>query len=80
MFKCHYIKSNHRSVGKNKVGTYCRTSFAIDYSAPVLADKLCANSYEHSMYIRYLWFHQLFSIFGVFHLSAPKVCWPSSGP
>jgi hypothetical protein len=50
MFKSELIKSNYRFLGKNKVDTYG----AADYSTTDLAAKICTNSNEHSMYIRFL--------------------------
>jgi hypothetical protein len=43
MFKSHQIKSDHRVLRKNKVDTL----FAPDYSANVLAAKMCTNSSDH---------------------------------
>jgi hypothetical protein len=40
---------------KNKVDTFGAPVFASDYSATVLAAKICINSHEHSMYIIFLW-------------------------
>ncbi len=54
MFRSH-IKSNHRVLSKNKVDTYGPPVFAQDYSATILAAKMCTDSNEQSMYIRFLW-------------------------
>jgi hypothetical protein len=51
MFKGHLIKSNHRVQG---VDTHGAPVFAPDYSATVLAAKMCINSQEHSIHIRFL--------------------------
>jgi hypothetical protein len=59
MFKNHLIKSNHRAPRKNKVDTLWSTSFAPDYTTTVLAAKKYKYSYEHSMFIRYLWFSRI---------------------
>jgi hypothetical protein len=40
---------------KNEVDIYGAPVFAPDYSATVLAAKMCTNANEHSMDIRYLW-------------------------
>jgi hypothetical protein len=40
---------------KNEANTYGAPVIAPDYSATVLATKMCINSNEHSMYIRSLW-------------------------
>jgi hypothetical protein len=55
MFKCHYIKLNHTVLRKKEVDTYGASVFAPDYSAIVLTARMCINSNEHSMYIRFLW-------------------------
>ncbi len=47
MFKSHKIKSNFRVLRKNKVNAY-------DYRPTVLAAKMCINTNEHSMDIRFL--------------------------
>ncbi len=47
MFKSHKIKSNNRVLRKNNVDTY-------DYRATVLGAKMCINTNEHSMDIRFL--------------------------
>jgi hypothetical protein len=49
MFQSHLIKSNHRVLKKNEVDTYGATVFAPDYSATVLAAKMCSNFNEHSL-------------------------------
>jgi len=54
-FKSHRIKSNHRLPRKSIVGTYGATVFAPDFGTTVLAAKMCTNSNEHSMYVRFLW-------------------------
>jgi hypothetical protein len=41
---------------ENEVHTYGALVFAPDYSATVLAAKMCTNSNQHSMYIRFLCF------------------------
>jgi hypothetical protein len=46
MFKCHQIKLNHRVLRKNEVYTYEAPVFAPDYSATVIAAKMCPNSNE----------------------------------
>ncbi len=53
MFKSHLLQSNHRFLSKNKVYTYRAPVFAPDFSTAVLAAKICTNSHEHSMYIRF---------------------------
>ncbi len=50
-----YLRSNHRTLRKNKVYTYGEQVFAIDYSSTVLATKI---SHKHSLYIRFLWVTQ----------------------
>jgi hypothetical protein len=55
MFKRHQIKSNNRVLRKNKVDTYGAQVFAPDYSATVLAAKMCTHSNQHYMCIRFLW-------------------------
>jgi hypothetical protein len=54
IFKSHKIKSNHRVLRKNEVDTYGSLVFAPDYSNTGLAAKLCTNSNEDSIYIRFL--------------------------
>jgi hypothetical protein len=54
MFKSHYIESDHRLLRENKVDTYGTSVFAPDYSITVLSAKMCTNSNEHSMNIRFL--------------------------
>jgi hypothetical protein len=54
MFKSHYEKSNHRILMKNEVDPCGAPVFAPDYSATVLAAKMCTNSNEHSIYIIFL--------------------------
>ncbi len=41
---------------RNKVDTNGAPVFSPDYSASVLTAKMCTNSDEDSMYIRFLWF------------------------
>ncbi len=55
MFKSHQIKSNHRVLSKNEVYSNGLPVFAPDYMPTVLAAKMCSNSNEHSMNIRFLW-------------------------
>ncbi len=55
MFKNPKIKSDHRAQRKNYIDTtYGAPVFAPDYSTTVLAAKMCINSDEHSIYIRFL--------------------------
>ncbi len=54
MFKNHYIKSNHRVLRKKEVDTYGPTVFAPDYSPAGLVSKMCTNSNEQSVYIRFI--------------------------
>jgi hypothetical protein len=60
MFKSYCINSNHRVLRKNELYTYGAPVFPPDYSATVLAAKMC-NSNEHSMFIRLLEFNQWLS-------------------
>jgi hypothetical protein len=55
MLKSNLIKSNHRVLRKNEVDTYGAPIFATDYSANVLAAKMCATSNGQSVNIRFLW-------------------------
>jgi hypothetical protein len=41
----------HRVLRKNKVDTYGASFFAPDYSAAVLAAKMCTNSNDHTIFI-----------------------------
>jgi hypothetical protein len=59
MFKNHKIKSNITVLRKNSVDTYGPTVFVPDCSATCLATKICPNSNEHSMYIRFLCIHYI---------------------
>ncbi len=61
MFKSLQIKSNYRVPRKNKVGTYGAPVWTPDYSTTVLKAKMCFNSNEHSMYIKFLWRYQIIS-------------------
>ncbi len=54
-FESNLIKSNHPVLRKNDVDTFEAPVFAPNYSATVLAAKMCTNFIEHSMYIRSLW-------------------------
>jgi hypothetical protein len=70
MFKRHLIKLNH-IVLRKKRNTYGAPVFAPDYSATVLAAKLCTNSH---LYIRFLCIklmlhlvHQYIDYFLAFH-------------
>jgi len=54
VLKSHQRKSNHRVPRSKEVDTYGAQVFAPDYSATVLAAKMCTNTNEHSMYIRFL--------------------------
>jgi hypothetical protein len=47
-------KIKSQSPWENKVDTYGATLFAPDYSANVLAAKMCTNSHKHSIYIRFI--------------------------
>jgi hypothetical protein len=51
MFKSHKIKLDHKVLRKNKIAAHGVSVFAPDYSASVLAAKMCTNSDEHSMNI-----------------------------
>jgi len=55
MFKSYKIKSVHSVLRTNVVDTYGAPVFAPDYSATVLAAKMCTNSNEQSMHIIFLW-------------------------
>jgi hypothetical protein len=55
MFKSYRIKSNHSVRKKNYLETNGIPVFATDGSTTVLAAKMCTNSNEHSMYVRFLW-------------------------
>jgi len=50
LFISNKIKLNYRVLRKNEEDTYGAPVFAPDYSAAVLAAKMCTNSHEHSMY------------------------------
>jgi hypothetical protein len=54
MFKSHYITSYHTVLRKYKVCTCKAPVNKPDCSATVLAAKMCTNSHEHSMNIRFL--------------------------
>ncbi len=54
MFKSHLINSKHRVLRKNEVDTHVAPVFAPEYIVTVLAAKMCTNSNELSMYIKYL--------------------------
>jgi hypothetical protein len=56
MFLCTKIISNLRVPKKYEVDSYGGRVFATNYSATILATKICTKSNEHSMYVRYLWF------------------------
>jgi hypothetical protein len=45
----------YRVLWKNTVEAYGALIFTPDYSATVLAAKICTNSHEHSMHIRFIW-------------------------
>jgi hypothetical protein len=45
-----------RVLRENEVDTYGAPAFVLDYSATVLAAKVCTKSNERSMYIRFLWY------------------------
>jgi hypothetical protein len=53
--KSNLIKSNHKVLRKNDVDTFEAPVFAPNYSATVLAAKMCTNFNEHFMYIKSLW-------------------------
>ncbi len=55
MFKSHKIKSDHGVLRNKEEDTYEVPIFAPDYSATVLEVKMCTNSNEHSMSIRFIW-------------------------
>jgi hypothetical protein len=55
MSKSHQRKSDHRFLRKNSVYTYGAPVFAPNCSTTILASKICTNSDDHFMYIRFLW-------------------------
>ncbi len=64
LFKSPLIKSDHRVVQINKLDPYGKPNFALDYSATLSAAKMCTNSNEHSMHIRFIWSkHKLYGIY-----------------
>ncbi len=54
MFKSQLIKSDYRVLREIYEDTYRTPVFAPDYSATVLTTKMCTDSDEHSMCIRFL--------------------------
>jgi hypothetical protein len=54
MFKSHQIKLNQRVPRKNEVETYGAPVFAPDYSTTVLGAKMCTDSNEHSLNVKFL--------------------------
>ncbi len=55
LFKSHLIRSTQGGPKKNAEHTFGAPVFAPDYSATILVAKMCANSNEHSMHIRFQW-------------------------
>jgi hypothetical protein len=63
MFKGDSVKTKQRVLRKNKLDTDGAPVFASHNSAKVLAAKMCTNSNEHCIYIRFLCFNQEHSMY-----------------
>ncbi len=55
MLKSHLVKTDYRDLRITKLDIYVAPVLSTDYSATVLAAKMCTNCHELSMYIRFLW-------------------------